>query len=229
MLALNPRFALAWAERAWVQLLWTADADKAQAVLDEAARVPGIADDGGGLAWRRVLVALARHDYQGALRQLEAEARSAFDNQLNYLPIPLLRGQVQILSGQADLARHSFEAARLDLEQKIRTRPDDSRLHGSLGIAYAGLGQKQDAVREARLGCELMPPSKDALVAIFRVWDLAHVYRLVGENSEAIAALGDLRGLSIVTAHALRIDPRWDQLRSDPRFQALLKDREVKP
>jgi len=228
-LALNPRFALAWAERAWVQLLWNTDAGKAQAVLDEAARVPGISDDGGFLAWRRVQVALARRDYQGALRQLEAEARSAFDNQVNYSPIPLLRGQVQMLAGQADLARRSFEAARLDLEQRVKTKPDDDRLHGSLGIAYAGLGQKQDAVREARLGCELMPASKDAFRAIFRVWDLAHVYRMVGETSEAIAALEDLRARSVATAHTLRLDPRWDHLRSDPRFQALLKDQDVRP
>jgi len=191
--------------------------------------VPGISDDGGFLAWRRVQVALARRDYQGALRQLEAEARSAFDNQVNYSPIPLLRGQVQMLAGQADLARRSFEAARLDLEQRVKTKPDDDRLHGSLGIAYAGLGQKQDAVREARLGCELMPASKDAFRAIFRVWDLAHVYRMVGETSEAIAALEDLRAPKRCHGSHAPARPQVGPLRSDPRFQALLKDQDVRP
>ncbi len=229
-LNLNPQYAEVYAERAWLQLIWHGEAAKAQAVIDEAGRVAGLTDDVGWFAGVRLRIALSRRDYKGALRQLQAEARAAIDNQDWYSPIPLLRGRVQRLAGQHDVAHRSFEAARLDLERRVRQDPDDHRLHSSLGIACAGLGRSGDAVREARRGCELMPASKDALRAIKPVEELAVVYTMVGRNADAIAALDDLLGRSgWWTPHALRLDPTWDPLRSDPRFQALLTRYEVKP
>ena len=75
-----------------------------------------------------------------------------------------------------------------------------------------------------------MPLSKDVPRAFHRVEDLALVYTMVGQPSEAIAQLDDLLARSgWFTAHVLRLDPRWDPLRSDPRFQALLAKYEVKP
>jgi serine/threonine protein kinase/tetratricopeptide (TPR) repeat protein len=229
-LTLNPQYAEVYAERAWVQLLWHGDVDKAQATLDEAGRVAGLTDDVGYIAEVRLRVALSRRDYQGVLRELQAETRGAIDNQDGYWPIPLLRGQVHRLAGQRDPARRSFEAARLELEQKVKQDPDDSRFHSSLGIAYAGLGRREEAVREARLACELMSASKDALRAINRVEVLAVVYTMVERPTEAIAQLDDLLARSgWFTVHVLRLDPTWDPLRSDPRFQALLTKYEVKP
>jgi serine/threonine-protein kinase len=137
---------------------------------------------------------------------------------------------VHRLAGQSDLAHRSFEAARLTLEQKAKQAPDDHRVRSSLGIAYAGLGRREEAVREARRGCELMPASKDALIAIMPVWELAVVYTMVGRPAEAITTLDDLLSRSgWWTPRVLRLDPDWDPLRSDPRFQALLTKYEVKP
>jgi TolB-like protein/Flp pilus assembly protein TadD len=229
-IALSPQWAQSYLLKAWLQVQWRGDVDKAQAVLDEAGRVAGLRDDDGFLAWSVVTVALVRRDYQRALRQLEAETRHAFDNLNGYLPIPLVRGQAQALGGQEDLARRSFDAARLELENKVKQTPDDSRLHSALGLAYAGLGRRVEAVREAKLGYELMPVSKDAYRALYRLGDLALVYTMVGQTSEAIAQLDDLLARSgWFTAHMPRLDPRWDPLRSDPRFQALLTKYEVKP
>jgi TolB-like protein/Tfp pilus assembly protein PilF len=229
-IVLNSRWADPYGDEAWLQVQWHGDVEKARAVLDEAGRVAGLTDDVRFLAQSALKLGLARRDYQGALTQLESEKRHAIDNQFQYLPIALLRGEVQMLAGQQDLARQSFEAAHFELEQKVAQDPDDSRLHSALGIAYAGLGRRLDAVREAKIGCDLMPASKDAWLALYRLEDLALVYTMVGQASEAIAQLDDLLAQDgEVTPHVLRLNPRWDPLRSDPRFQALLTQYEVKP
>ena len=227
-ISLYPQWGAAYGRKVWLQLLWHGDLGKAQAALDEAGRVSGLTDEEGLVARYRLDLTLARRDYPGALRQLQAETRDAIDNQDEYSPITLLRGQVQELAGQHELARRSFETACRSLQQKALQAPEDHRIHSSLGIAYAGLGRGEDAVREAQLACDLKPPSKDALVALVCLNDLALVNAMVGQKSQAIAQLDDLLARSgMYTAHLLRLDPRWDALRSEPAFEALLKKYEA--
>ncbi len=226
---LNPREAGPRAPEAWLQVVWHGDVGKAQAILDEAGSVAGLLDDERGLAWVSIRVAMARRAYEGALRLLEASSDRAFDSQWRYVPISLLRGEAQVLAGWNEPARRSFDAARLELEQRVRQDPGDARYRSSLGIACAGLGRRPEAIREARLGCDLMAASKDAWRALYRLEDLGRVYTMTGRYDEAIAALDELLSRSgSMTPHVLRMDPVWDPLRSDPRFQALLTKYEVK-
>jgi TolB-like protein/Flp pilus assembly protein TadD len=221
-ITLSPRFAFARAYRAELQIKWHGDVDKAQEILEEASRVPGVKEAFPG-TWQ--WVALARRDYPGVLRLLEVQEPHVRDDPAKHAALLLSRAQVQMLVGQPDLARHSWEAARVELEQLVRHNPRDAELHGSLGIAYAGLGRRADAVREAKLVCDLVLDKTDP-------WFLAgpaQVYTMVGEPGEAIALLDKLLSESgSFTAHMVRLDPSWDPLRSDPRFQALLKKYEVK-
>ncbi|PWB70342.1 MAG: hypothetical protein C3F15_13925 [Holophagae bacterium] len=226
-IAVSPKSGDIYGEKALLQLQWHGDVEAAQAIVDEAGRVPGL-HEGGHLAWLVLRIALARRDYSEAVRQLEA-LRPPVDSQWGYWPASLFRGEYVMLAGELDLAHQSFEAARLELEQKVAQDAADARYHSSLGIAYAGLGRRVEAVREARLGCELMPASQDAWRALRRIEDLALVYTMVGETGEAIAQLEKLlQGSGETTPHLLRLDPRWDPLRSDPRFQALLTKYEVR-
>jgi tetratricopeptide (TPR) repeat protein len=229
-IALSPQWDSLHAYRAEVQIKWHGDVDKAQALLDEASHVAGVREAYPEI-WQ--WVSLLRRDYPGVLRQLEAQEQHGRDDPEKHSALLLFRGQVQMLMGQHDLARRSYETARVELEQLVQRAPDDAGFHGSLGIAYAGLGRRADAVREAKLGCELAPSlkdDKDYLQALARLEDLALVYTMLGQPGEAIAVLDDrLSRNGSFTAHMLQLDPAWDPLRSDPRFQALLTKHAVKP
>jgi eukaryotic-like serine/threonine-protein kinase len=227
VIALSPRWEVPYELRAQLQIKWHGDVGKAQAIVDEASRVPGMKES--FLSTSRWL-ALLRRDYPEALRQLEAEERQAVNDPDAQVDLSLRRGQLQALAGHPDLARRSYEAARLELEKKIAQDPNDARSHGSLGVAYAGLGRRGDAVQEARMGCDLMPGSVNEPGKHDRLVDLAQVYTMVGQPGEAVAVLdGLLSGMGGTTVHSLRLDPAWDPLRSDPRFQALLAKYEVTP
>jgi serine/threonine protein kinase/tetratricopeptide (TPR) repeat protein len=219
----NPQAGILWAFRVRVQLLWHGDVDNARSLVAEAGQVPRLYDTAGVLAYEAFRVALIRRDFRGALRLLEGEKREAFYMQFFYLPIELLRAETHRLSGENDLARLSFEASRRRLQELIAKDPDDSRYHSALGIACAGLGLREEALRAAQRGSELMPPSKDLWRAPWRIKDLALVHTMLGQQDEAIDQLDSLLSRTgEISTHMLRLEPRWDPLRANPRFQALL-------
>ncbi|PWB70345.1 MAG: hypothetical protein C3F15_13940, partial [Holophagae bacterium] len=226
-IALSPQWDWPYGNKAELQVQWHGDLDTAQAILEQASHVAGINESFLG-TWR--WLALLRRDYPEVLRLLEEEERQIKGDDLEERSaIFLLRGQAQVLMGEGDLARRSYEAARVELEKKIAQDPDDAGLRSSLGIAYAGLGRHTDAVREARLGCDPMPVTKCGMPLTWCLRDMALVYTMVAQPSEAIAKLDELLSRNgSFTAHTLRLDPTWDPLRSDPRFQALLTKYEVK-
>ena len=98
-------------------------------------------------------------------------------------------------------------------------------MHSALGIAYAGLDRKDDAIREGKKGIELLPISKEAWAGTYRVMDLAQIYTMLGEKDAAIDQIEYL--LSIpgeLSIPLLRIDPKWDSLRDRPRFKKLIAE-----
>ena len=131
--------------------------------------------------------------------------------------------------GETARAREGFETARRLLEAEVRAIPEDARYHSSLGVACAGLGLSDEAVREGQRGVELLPISKDAVYGIPYVIDLAHIYALIGEPEKAVAQLEYLMSRpGWISAPWLRMDPRWRPLRGNPSFEALLAKHEVR-
>ncbi len=165
-------------------------------------------------------------DYQKALDRLSSYELEAFDTQFYFIPKALLYAQVNGLMGNQQLEQANYESARSILETKIQQQPEDARFHSSLGIVYAGLGRKDEAIGEGKLAVELLPVSKEAWRGCYRVKDLARIYVMVGEFDAAIKKLEFL--LSVpgeMSIHLLRLDPVWEPLRDHRRFKKIVEGR----
>jgi serine/threonine protein kinase/tetratricopeptide (TPR) repeat protein len=222
-ISLTPDWPLPYVYKALLYLSWHGSTEKARAILKKASHSIGSADHPLSVL-DLVLLDLLDRKYQEALDRLSFASSEAFEAQFYYIPKAQLYAGIYGLMDRPQLERANYDAARSILEIKIKQRPEDARLHGSLGIAYAGLGRKQEAIREAEKAVELLPVSKEAYRGCFRVKDLAHVYVMVGEYDAAIDRLEFLLSFpGWISIPLLRLDPIWDPLRDHPRFQKLLE------
>jgi serine/threonine-protein kinase len=120
-------------------------------------------------------------------------------------------------------ARAAFEEARLIAARSLRESPDSATRHVLLGQILAGLGQKEAAIAEGKRAVELLPEAEDALTGPKITLGLAIIYARTGEVDHALQLLDHL--LTVpggVTVPLLKLDPVWDPLRADPRFQTLI-------
>jgi serine/threonine-protein kinase len=122
-----------------------------------------------------------------------------------------------------------YDSARVHFERIIRSNPQSinvSYYHAYLGLAYAGLGRREEAIREGREAVRMLPISKDVLMGPELVNYLAEIYMRCGEHEAAIDQIETLLSLPgfYMTASILRIDPLWDPIRSNPRFKRLVEE-----
>jgi TolB-like protein/DNA-binding winged helix-turn-helix (wHTH) protein/tetratricopeptide (TPR) repeat protein len=161
--------------------------------------------------------------FQAAFDRVSAGDFTVVENSLMWRPREFLLAQAHRFLGRAGEARSAFEAARALAERALRDRPDDFRLHGTLGLSLAGLGHKDEAIAAALRATELCPLSKDALSGSAALLDLAQVYAVVGDPKSACAQLGLLLSVpSQISVPLLELDPSWAPLRTHPCYRALL-------
>jgi serine/threonine-protein kinase len=137
-----------------------------------------------------------------------------------------LRGVALEAVGDTAAAHQEFEAAIRLLEEKISAGPSEPSIHAALGRAYAGLDRRNDAVREATKAIELLPVSQDAFDGTFYLYQFAEIQARVGNTDEALSAIRQLLDLSaglMMSPALLRLDPSWDPIRSDPRFEKIVE------
>jgi serine/threonine-protein kinase len=222
-ISLSPDVPLAYNFKAWIYVLWEGSTEKARAVLEEALQnIVSVEDQ--FIILRSFLLNMFDGNYQEALERLSSCKLEAFNTQFFFIPKVQLYAQINGLMGNQQLEQTYYESARSILESKIEERPKDARLHSSLGIAYAGLGRKEDAIREGKLGVKLLPVSKEAYRGLYRVQALAKIYVMVGEFDEAIDQLEFLLSRpGEMSIPLLRLDPAWDPLRDHSRFMKLIE------
>jgi serine/threonine-protein kinase len=118
-----------------------------------------------------------------------------------------------------------FAAAREQLSRKVEAHPEDASLLSALAVIDAALGRKQQAVEEAKRAVEMLPVSEDAVGGPSLVYNLAAVYSMVNERDLAFQQLAiSVETPGGATYGTLKLDPCWDSLRNDPRFDKLLAE-----
>ena len=117
------------------------------------------------------------------------------------------------------------EAKRLALLALV-PRPDNPRLLGELAIAEAGLGENEEALRHARRAAEILPPSVDAVEGAMCEMNLAAVLVMTGDRDATFDKLTKLVKLpfGVINYGDLKLDPVWDDIRDDPRFDRILAE-----
>jgi serine/threonine-protein kinase len=141
---------------------------------------------------------------------------------INY-PHAYWEGVVARWQGEEAKARAAFAAARREVEKIVEKQPDFAAALSLLGMIDAGLGRKEEAIREARHACDLLPMSQDAVDGVAFAVNLAQVYAWTGEKDLAIEQLAaPLKVPNDLHYGELRLHPLWDPLRGDPRFEKLV-------
>jgi TolB-like protein/cytochrome c-type biogenesis protein CcmH/NrfG len=224
-LALNSNAIEPWGIKSKLAIFEKGDFSVAEKAFAAAKSVPMTNEQKFKTAVARTDVFLLERKYREGLQ----EAESLPDDQLAPLPGVLLgkyylvgiaRKALQDDSG----AREAFLKAKSVAEKQLQQSPDDAQIRVFLAKVLAWLGEKDAALAEAQRATELRPESKDAFGGPEIAVGVAEVHTILADKARAIEILEELLSRpSTVTVQGLKVNPIWDSLRSDPRFQALLQ------
>jgi len=189
------------------------------------SRVPLGLDPAGMITYTHYTVHHIRRRHAEALACLDSARFAITADSLLYRPVALLRAQTLDLMGEPTRARSAYQVARALLEDSVAAHPEQARLHVALGLAYAGLHRRAEAMREAGTATELVPLSSDSPNATGFIGGAIEVYAQLGEADKALELIELLLSLPAgreISIPLLRLDPTFDPLRNDPRFEALI-------
>ena len=220
--ALNPNKDHKWATVA-ANVLLRADTRALHALLQKEP-----ADDYETTVVR-LRFALSDHDTAAAERAL-ARLRILGEDTIDARRVGMTRfncayleGLVDRLRGDIASANSSFQRARAQQESAVSLQPSNGPSLCVLGLIDAALGRKRDALDEGRRALELTPPEKDSLDAADALYYFAVICAWVGERDLAIEQLQTSAKLPAGVSYAeICLDPHWDPLRNDPRFQKIV-------
>jgi TolB-like protein/class 3 adenylate cyclase/Flp pilus assembly protein TadD len=205
--------------RALIALDWRADIKPFQATLATlVAQNPSVAADVDLPRY-----ALCERTAAAATRTLTNYPREGVVNNGVNFPYEYWHGAVARCQGDSAKARTAFTAARREVEKTVEQQPDFAAAISLLGMIDAGLERKEEALREGRRGCELLPISKDAIDGADIAINLAQIYAWTGEKDRAIEQIAAVERVPNTLSYGLlKLHPYWDPLRGDPRFEKVV-------
>jgi tetratricopeptide (TPR) repeat protein len=188
------------------------------------AEVPADVDTGGQVTQFRYDANMFLRDFDAAEKVLERSSRTVFENPFG-APVTkaFLQGTVAAARGDSVRAKQLFETELPFAQNEVQQHPDSAKAHVQLGIVYAYLGRREEALREGRRAQELLPESQDAYYGLDITYGFARICARLGDADLAMPLIERLlktpRGIAF---QDLRFGPDWDPLRKDARFQKLV-------
>ena len=233
--AVAPDSVVAKIQSGYVEFWWKGDVDPLRRWLDE---IP-LGDDPDGLVTAtRWDAAMLKRDFAGATDILVKSPTTEFAYyNAGLQPKSLLLGMTAIARNDVVAAERNLAAAAPELQKGVQEAADAAGRHANLGLLYAFMGRRDDAIREGLLAVELKPLSKDATDGAIMLCYLALIYARVGENDQAIPLIkrllktpGAVDSVDYsITLNDLKYRWEWDKLRNDPRFKKLLEQNSPSP
>ena len=216
-LSLAPDLHEADFSRGLAYLAWQAQLDTLRAVVNRHPRDESV--------YYRALLLLWERNGDGLLQLIQSERVDVFGEGLNsFEPSALWAAWAHQLRGDQPRARAAFDSARVRLDSALAGElRDDLRVHAARGLALAGLGRRDEALREARWLQRSVVYREDATGGPNLAWDRARILAQAGDAEAALDEIGRLLGgPSYFSVPLLRLDPIWDPIRDHPRYKALL-------
>jgi len=227
-LQLLPKDVGARVQRAAIELKWHGNTkplhSQIQDILSEDPSATAEVAD----AW--VFLALSERDYRMAELALAALPPDGTHNSAFSFPRWWSEACVARALGDHQRAQSAFEGAREEVEKAVLAQPNYGEPLSVLGMIDAGLGRKEQAIREARRAVELLPLEKDAINGSIAIGYLARVYAWLRANDEACQQLAIATRLpGDISYGELQLHPDWDGLRGDHSFEQILASLKGRP
>jgi serine/threonine protein kinase/tetratricopeptide (TPR) repeat protein len=168
---------------------------------------------------------MGKGDYPAALEILSKSTFEIMPTEMGFFTKAELEGDAYTAMGEMALARVSYNSARLLLEAEVKKSPLDPRIHSSLGLVYAALGRKDDAIHEGSKAMEIYPVSLDALTGPAFVRNFAVILVRVEEYEKALDQIDYLLSIPFLflSVTSLQKEVIWNPLRDHPRFKQIIE------
>jgi len=234
VLALAPDSVNVKIQRGYTEFFWKGSTAPIKAALES---IPANLDPDGIVTFARWDVSLMDRDPAAAERALAVCRLETITSQPGApLPKSYLQACIDLVRGDNASAQKNFEAARPAIEKTVSDSPQAATQHAQLGLLYAFMGRKEDALRETQRAVELKPISQDVIEGAVAQGFQALVFARTGEIDKAVSAIERLLTTPFAVDYAddsitlsdLKTRWEWDPLRNDPRFRKILAGPEPK-
>ncbi|MCK4991841.1 MAG: hypothetical protein KAS29_15185, partial [Bacteroidales bacterium] len=212
---LMPRWYAPYVNKAYFQI-WRGEIAEARATVVQA-------EENTGKSFFRFLAEIDLYEdkYASAVKHIElANVQEFKDMEERKGAACLLKAKIYKHAGNSQQARENYRLAAEYYSDLITQNPGNYRAHSKLGIAYAGLGEKQLAIESGQKALELGAQKYSATRFPFILYDMAQIYALTGDHVSSLTTLNKLMDVnSLYTLDYIKIDPDMKSLLDDPGSQ----------